>query len=130
MATFVRFGVRLAVHMFSLPRMGSLPGLDCWLHAELTRRGWSPADLVRASGLSKSMVSRLLSGERKGRDHDTQVALAQALGLSHAEFVAAVKGQRPPPRPERDTIWAIRHDPNLTPKQQDALIAVYESYWR
>ncbi len=92
------------------------------------------ADLARASQLNESTVSMLLSGERRGGRRDTQVSLAQAFRMSHADFVAAVRAGRPP-KPSTngsvpDVETAIRRDPDLTHDQQEALLTVYRSYRR
>lgn len=112
--------------------MTALPGLADWLHRALEARGWNQARLVRESKLSKGFVSELLSGKAKGREHDTQVALAQAFGMSHAAFVAAVRSNTLPAPGGHDrsesTERAILSDPDLTSRQREALIVHYRSY--
>jgi transcriptional regulator with XRE-family HTH domain len=111
--------------------MAGIDGFGQWLAAELGRRGMSPAELARESGLSPTMVSRLLSGERQGREHDTQVRIAQALRMTHAELVAAVEG-RPASTSASSgaTLRAIESDPDLTAEQKEALAVHYRSYRR
>ena len=110
--------------------MAELEGLRAWLLAALESRGWNQADLHRRSGLSESAVSHLFSGKSKGTRHDTQVQLAQAFGMTHAELVAAVHGRRRPPPEDHDTERAILNDPNLTQVQKEALLVHYRSYRR
>jgi transcriptional regulator with XRE-family HTH domain len=35
-----------------------------WVQAELNKRGWTPAELVRRGGLSDSQMSRVMNGTR------------------------------------------------------------------
>lgn len=51
-----------------------------WLQAQLTSRGWRPADLARETKLAESTVSRILSGTR-GAGRDAVLAIASALKL-------------------------------------------------
>lgn len=52
-----------------------------WLTEELNRRGWSKSELARQAGLSPSIVSKMLLGDRN-ITADQCIKLAQALGLS------------------------------------------------
>ena len=48
-----------------------------WMEAELKKRGWKPADLSRASGLTDATISRVLSGVRNpGKSFCIKVAKA------------------------------------------------------
>jgi len=40
-----------------------------WLQAELQRRGWSATDLARRMGVSRSSVSRYVSGDARVSEH-------------------------------------------------------------
>lgn len=51
-----------------------------WLQNEINKRNWSQADLSRATGLTTSAISRLLTGER-GPGPEAARAIAHALNL-------------------------------------------------
>jgi transcriptional regulator with XRE-family HTH domain len=106
--------------------------LATYLQRLFEQSDWTQAKLARASDLTTATIARLTNGERKGTDPDTTRAIAQALGMSHGELLAAVHGQPIPPTVEGEsaTEAAIRADPDLTTRQAEALITVYRSYRR
>lgn len=68
--------------MFSMANFGG------WLLEELERRDWSQSDLSRKSGLSRSTISNLISGNR-GLGKDVALALSDAFGLPLTDVIAA-----------------------------------------
>jgi len=69
-----------------------------WLQAELDRRGWSQADLARASGLSPAQIARLLSGAR-GIGNEGLAKIANALKM-RPETVMRAAGALPTTTPK------------------------------
>lgn len=65
-----------------------------WLTAELDKRGWTQADLVRESGLSRAQVSMVVNGGRKPGKHFCR-SVARALSLPE-EAVFRRAGMLPP----------------------------------
>jgi transcriptional regulator with XRE-family HTH domain len=59
------------------------------LVADCAGRGWQPADLARAAGVSRARVSLFLSGRRQTAR--TADALARALGLRPSRYLLAVE---------------------------------------
>ena len=115
--------------------MARLPGFPEWVRQQVSTWNDPVAELARRSGLSVSGVSRILSGESQGSKRDTQVAIAQAFGLTHDQLVKAVReGSAPEDFDVHDGLSpverAIRRDPNLTTTQADALLVHYQSYVR
>lgn len=92
-----------------------------WLQEELNRRGWSQADLVRASGISKGTVSRLISGTRS-IGIDVCQALAQAFHLP-PEDVLRIAGLLPdkPEEPPGLGEWIQRYLDATEDQRQEML---------
>ena len=65
-----------------------------WLEDELKRRGWSQADLARASGLNSGYLSRILNMERQVGPQTCR-NIARAMGLP-PETVFRRAGLLPP----------------------------------
>ena len=66
---------------------GSLEGLPLNLQKGLDERGWSAADLSRASGVPRSSISNILAGRRGNPTCATVVALAHGLGITVEELI-------------------------------------------
>jgi transcriptional regulator with XRE-family HTH domain len=71
-----------------------LEGFNLWLHRQLRRRDWSPADLARRMDVNTGTVSRWLTGSRRPRP-DACDKLADALGVD-LDMVLTLAGHRPP----------------------------------
>jgi hypothetical protein len=72
-----------------------------------------------------------VSGAYSGSRHDTQVKIAQGLGLTHAQLVAQGTGAASAtPAPALTPEAAIEADPNLTKSQKEALLVHVRSYRR
>lgn len=67
-----------------------------WLQGQLDAKGWSQADLERASGVSSAQISRIISGTR-GVEAESLRAFAKALGMSQAElfYAAGLQTEKP-----------------------------------
>lgn len=52
-----------------------------WINSTLRERGWTQADLHRASGLSRATISKLASPERFTPNPETVTAIAKAFKL-------------------------------------------------
>ena len=53
-----------------------------WLLGEISKRGWSQADLARASGVNRQSVSDYINRRRTNPDPDVLVSLAKGLHIS------------------------------------------------
>lgn len=53
-----------------------------WLLEEMNKRGWSQAELARASGLNRQSVSDYVNRRRTNPEPEALVALAQAFKIS------------------------------------------------
>lgn len=53
-----------------------------WLLSEISKRGWSQADLARASGVNRQSVSDYINRRRTNPDPDVLVSLAKGLHIS------------------------------------------------
>lgn len=74
---------------FILPIMLSeVNDFSKWLIQEMTFREWSQADLARQSGISKGMISHLVSGTREP-GAETCKALARSLRMPEEEVFRA-----------------------------------------
>jgi transcriptional regulator with XRE-family HTH domain len=71
-----------------------------WLHEELRKKGWKPADLAKASGLAPSTISRILNGQVEPSDAGYS-KIAKALGEPR-EKVFRLIGLLPPLPPMGD----------------------------
>jgi transcriptional regulator with XRE-family HTH domain len=60
--------------------MNDMETFGNWLETELERRGWTQADLARASNLHRQTINRVIRQTRMRPDDDTLQAIAQALG--------------------------------------------------
>jgi len=78
-----------------------MEALRQWLNHELTRRGWSQSELARQAGLSQSLVSKTIAGERSA-SADFCVKVAVALNSS-PESVLRLAGILPPAPPASPT---------------------------
>lgn len=111
--------------------MVALPGLADWLRARLGDDWGARADFARRAGLDPGTVTKLVTGQLPGSRHDTQVKIAQGLGITHRQLVESVTGNEPAePRTRTTPEDAVDSDPNLTRAQKEALLAVLRSYRR
>lgn len=111
--------------------MAALPGLADWLRARLGDDWGARADFARRSGLDPGTVTKLVAGQLPGSRHDTQVKIAQGLGMTHRQLVASVTGNEPAgPRSRMTPEDAVDSDADLTRAQKEALHAVLRSYRR
>lgn len=53
-----------------------------WLLEEMNKRGWSQADLARASGLNRQVISNYINSRRNKPEPDALVALAHGMKMS------------------------------------------------
>jgi transcriptional regulator with XRE-family HTH domain len=60
-----------------------------WLRVNMNVKGWSQADLARASGLTRQTISYYLSGASKKPDADALRLLASAFGLDEVDALRA-----------------------------------------
>jgi transcriptional regulator with XRE-family HTH domain len=65
----------------------------------LRERGWRPADLARASGLTEPGISKILNGDRRAGDRSL-VKIADALNIPREEMLR-IAGVLPPGRTDR-----------------------------
>lgn len=94
--------------------------------------GHGVRDLGKASGVDSGIISRLERRQQASVSPENLSRLAQALGTTADELLRRTKddtGQ--PARREWPTLeeW-LRRDRNLTERQRQAILAVYEGYVR
>lgn len=77
----------------------------------LAERGWSQADLCRASGMHPSTINRILSGERTGLSYKSLKRLSSALDKTYSELTGEED-----PKPD-----GVETDPQLIELQMNAL---------
>ena len=65
-----------------------------WINGQLTLRGWSQADLARATGMDSAVISNLINN-RRGAGADSCKAIASALKIP-PEIVMRAAGLLPP----------------------------------
>lgn len=96
--------------------------LRAWLPKELEQRGWSYSELARRTGLSQSLVSKTLLGERHP-SADFCVKVAQALG-EPPEKVLRLAGILPTgPASDEDTLQElIELARSLPPEDQKEIL--------
>lgn len=101
-----------------------------WLQAELNKRGWDHADLVRRTGLSSGGISHVMNGDRKAGP-DFCIAVSQALGIPRETVFRArgwlLRNPQDPLAPDADprvnAMWqAVNH---LPPLQREAMIEAW-----
>lgn len=69
-----------------------------WLWDELNKRGWDQAQLVRRTGVSQSVISRIMSNSRKpGPESLRRIARALQVPEETAFRAAGLLGNRPEP---------------------------------
>ena len=105
-----------------------------WLNNELNRRGWNYAELSRQSGMSRSMISRVISGyNRPGLEFCKSVA--DALDIP-ATIVLQLAGHLPSRNDDRNSRLQYRVDEiaaiwdrvdALDPDTADRLLAVVKA---
>ncbi len=91
-----------------------------WLNNQLEHRGWTYADLSRASGLSRSAISLTIGG-RNSVTWEFCYALAKAFGIP-AENVFREAGLLPPAPRDEDMKRLSDQAKYLTPANLDLLI--------
>ncbi len=84
------------------------------LRAALSRRGWQPVDLARASGVDQSTVSRNLAGKKRP-SLETLQAYARALNLSYRDL--------------RRRAGYDPEEPRTRPSAQEAIIEEMDRTW-
>lgn len=94
--------------------------IDAWIAAKPGRNNTA---LAKASGLSRSYISRLRRGEREGFKPHTVGALAQGLGV-RAEVVAKAASVRVSFLPMTFREYVTK-DVRLSAKQKDDLLHTY-----
>lgn len=98
-----------------------------WLEKEMEARRWTKSDLMRASGLSHTIISQVLSGD-KGAGPDSCNGIARAFGIP-PETVFRKAGILPPlPGPEDDELARelIERIKRLTPEQRREVLSFVE----
>lgn len=78
-----------------------------WIYAELGQRGWSQADLARASGITSGGMSRLLS-EQRVPSSDTCLGIARAFDIP-PETVLRKAGLLPPLKENNERTRELKH---------------------
>lgn len=93
-----------------------------WLLEEMNKRGWSQADLARASGLNRQSVSDYVNLRRTNPEPEALVSLANAFKLP-PETVFRAAGLLPQQTEETEIIQQISHLTKELPQyeQQDIL---------
>lgn len=82
-----------------------VPTFSDFLQDEMNRREWSQSDLARESGLSRQLISYILSGKSKSPDAETINKLALALNIP-VEIVFRKAGLLPRDKEKVDE-WAL-----------------------
>lgn len=92
-----------------------------WLWDELNKRGWGQAQLVKRSGVSQSVLSRIMSNSRKpGPEALRKIARALQVPEETAFRAAGVLGNRPEPLAP-DIALMIQE---LSPADRDIIVAL------
>lgn len=83
------------------------------IQAEMDKRGWKPADLVRHSGLTKQTVSNLLSDDRdelrQRPGEPTVLGLQRAFGIARQVILSAIAEAMDLPVGERVVVYDASH---------------------
>lgn len=87
-----------------------------WLQNELDKREWKQADLVHASQLSRSIISKILLGESQPQPETLQ-SIARGLRLP-ADLVFRKAGLLPPAVDVDEVAEAIAHKIMLLPPEE------------
>ena len=109
-----------------------------WLLKEMNKRGWSQADLARASGLNRQSVSDYVNLRRTNPEPEALVSLANAFKLP-PETVFRAAGLLPQQTEETEIIQQISHLTKELPKHEqqydkllplvaDAVIQAIQTY--
>lgn len=75
---------------------------QAWLQKKLNENDWNQSDLARATGLTRSAISHILSSRSKTPDRETLVKIAKALRLPIEEVLRAVGTL--PQKPDADAV--------------------------
>lgn len=100
-----------------------------WVEEEMEGRGWRPADLARAAGITGSALSKILN-EYRAPGLDACVGIAGAFDLP-PEFVLRKAGLIPElPGPDRDPTFQEIVDVmrNMTPEEREEVLGY--ALWR
>lgn len=92
------------------------------------QRGLSKNALARRADLSVSVISRIEGHVHHTMSQGNLARIAQALRVSVDELEAATGANSNRPRNEYPLEEWLRRDGQLTPRQQTAVLAVYEGY--
>jgi transcriptional regulator with XRE-family HTH domain len=96
-----------------------------WLLNEMNKRGWSQADLARASGINRQSVSDYVNRRRTNPDPDVLVSLSKGLHLSPITVFRAAGLL--PPGGEHAVFADYEHLlSQLTPEEQDEIRQIIE----
>ena len=95
-----------------------------WLNDELMRRGWRQADLVRATGISRSGVSLLMNGQIRPAPQ-TVLQLSRVLKVP-PDFIMRKVGYLPPRAEGGDpTLEEVNFKYAMLPDAQKQLVLDY-----
>lgn len=96
-----------------------------WLLEEMNKRGWSQAELARASGLNRQSVSDYVNRRRTNPEPEALVALAQAFKISPVTIFR--KAGLLPEGGEQASFEDWQHLLNqLMPEEQDEMRQIME----
>jgi transcriptional regulator with XRE-family HTH domain len=97
-----------------------------WLLNEMSKRGWSQADLARASGLNRQSISDYVNRRRTNPEPDALVAIANALNISPVTVYRAA-GLLPAGGGERVNLTDWEHLlSQLEPTEQEEIYQILE----
>jgi transcriptional regulator with XRE-family HTH domain len=97
-----------------------------WLLEEMSKRGWSQADLARASGLHRQSISDYVNRRRTNPEPDALIAIANGLSISpvtafrHAGLLPAEGGEK---ITKEDWKHMLQQ---LTPEEQEEIYSIME----
>ncbi len=97
-----------------------------WLLGQMKERGWTQADLARASGLNRQSISDYINLRRTNPDPEALVALAHGLNIS--PITVFRKAGLLPPGPDDDVKfedWKFLLD-QMSPEDQEELRQIAE----
>lgn len=97
--------------------------LSAFIERELEKRGWTQADLCRASGMNDSMISNLIN-ERRKLGLNSVISLAKAFNMSTDEVLRG-SGLLPPVKPRTAEHERLLHQYDLLKRDQQIHLMNY-----
>lgn len=98
-----------------------------WLLEEMSKRGWSQADLARASGLHRQSISDYVNRRRTSPEPDALIAIAKGLSISPVT-VFRKAGLLPTEGPDNKIVFEDWQHmlQQLTSEEQDEIYSIME----